>query len=190
MRRFWAPFVVTLVLTQSLAFTAVRGAAVKPPASSSTLRSESALMLLTIPWQELGYEIVFMPPQIGYRAMTFPSKHRIEIYARPQDDLEQLAFDIAHELGHVIDVTYNTAETRKRWMELRGIDPSTAWFGCDRCSDYKTPAGDFAETFAMVLFGPKYFRGRIAPKPTVADITKLSAFFPKDLVPFISVIGD
>src|SRR5436190_19369731 len=123
MRRVFAPFVVTLVLTQSLAFTAVRRTAVKPPASSTLRRPESALMLITIPWQQLGYEIVFMPPQVGYRAMTFPAKHRIEIYARPQDDLDLLAYDIAHELGHAIDVTYNTAETRKHWMELRGLDP-------------------------------------------------------------------
>jgi hypothetical protein len=87
-------------------------------------------------------------------------------------------------------MTYNTPEKRNHWMELRGIDSNTAWFGCDRCSDYNTPAGDFAETFAMVLFGPKYFRSRIAAKPTIDEIAKLSAFFPKDLVPFISVIGD
>jgi hypothetical protein len=100
------------------------------------------------------------------------------VYARPQDDVDLLAFDIAHELGHAIDVTYNTAETRRQWMKARGIDPNTPWFGCNRCSDYKTPSGDFAETFALLLVGPKYFRGRIAPAPTPDQIPGLTRFFP------------
>jgi hypothetical protein len=146
-------------------------------------RPESALELIAIPWQGLGYEIVFMPPRSGFRAMTLPGQHRIEVYARPQDDLALLAYDIAHEIGHAIDLRYNTADTRRQWMQMRGIDPSTAWFGCDRCSDYNTPAGDFAETFALLLRGPKYFRGRIAARPTLEQIPTLTHFFPKDLLP-------
>jgi hypothetical protein len=144
---------------------------------------ESALDLISIPWQELGYQIVFMPPRAGFRAMTLPAQHRIEVYARAQDDLALLAYDIAHEIGHAIDLKYNTAETRKQWMQVRGIDPATPWFGCDRCSDYNTPAGDFAETFALLLRGPKYFRGRIAARPTPEQIPILNHFFPKDLLP-------
>lgn len=146
-------------------------------------RPESALSLIPIPWQKLGYEIVFMSPRPGFRAMTLPAKRRIEVYARPQDDLDLLAYDIAHEIGHAIDVTYNTAETRRRWMTLRGIDSKTKWFGCDRCSDYNTPAGDFAETFALLLCGPKYFRSRIAPPPTPDQMPSLAGFFPKDFLP-------
>lgn len=155
------------------------------PAGSATARPrpESALDRIQIPWQKLGYDIVFKPPRPGYRAMTFPARHTIEIYARAQDDIELLAFDIAHELGHVIDLIHNTAESRKAWMRFRGIDPSTEWFGCNRCSDYKTPAGDFAESFALFLFGPKYFRGRMAPPPGVAQIQALARFFPKDFIP-------
>jgi hypothetical protein len=147
-------------------------------------RPEAALDLIPIPWQGLGYEIVFKPPRPGYRAMTLPQQHRIEVYARPQDDIELLAYDIAHELGHVIDVTYNTAETRRQYMKARGIDPATPWFGCDRCSDYKTPSGDFAETFALLLRGPKYFRSRIAAAPPTEQIPALTRFFPliKNLV--------
>jgi hypothetical protein len=156
-----------------------------PPTMSAVrpVRPESALDLIQIPWQELGYEIVFMPPRAVFRAMTIPAKHRIEIYARPQDDVELLAYDIAHELGHAIDLTYNTTETRRQWMQLRGIDPATPWFGCDRCSDYNTPAGDFAETFAFLLRGPKYFRSRIAAVPTADQIPALAGLFPKELVP-------
>src|SRR5262249_33766217 len=119
----------------------------------------------------------------GFRAMTIPGEHRIEIYARPQDDIDLLAYDIAHEIGHAIDLSYNTPETRRQWMKLRGIDPSTAWFGCDRCSDYNTPAGDFAETFAFLLRGPKYFRSRISPPPTAEQVEALIPLFPKELLP-------
>jgi hypothetical protein len=148
-------------------------------ASASDLesREQAALAMIHFPWQQLKYQIVLSPPRLGLRAMTFPDKHRIEVYARPKDDVSLLAYDIAHELGHAIDVTYNTPETRKNWMRLRGIDPSTPWFGCDRCSDFETPAGDFAETFALLMVGPKDFRGRIAPPPTAQQISGLQAFF-------------
>jgi hypothetical protein len=171
-RRVLVVLIATLTLIAPIETTAAR-----PP------RPESALDLLQIPWQKLGYQIVFMSPQPGFRAMTLPGKHRIEVYVRPQDDVDLLAYDIAHELGHAIDVTYNTAETRRQWMQARGINPGTAWFGCDRCSDYNTPAGDFAETFALVLCGPKYFRSRIAGKPTAEQIAALVQFFPKEFLP-------
>jgi hypothetical protein len=133
--------------------------------------------MIHFPWQQLNYQIVFLSPRPGLRAMTFPSHHRIEVYARPNDSASLMAYDIAHELGHVIDVTYNTAESRKNWMKLRGIDPSTPWFGCDACSDFETPAGDFAETFALLMFGPKDFQGRIAPPPTAQQLSGLQSFY-------------
>ena len=144
----------------------------------ATARQEAVLALIPFPWQQLKYDIVFMPPRPGVRAMIFSAAHRIEVYARAQDDNRLIAYDIAHELGHAIDLTYNTDEIRKQWMQLRGIDPSTTWFGCDRCSDYSTPAGDFAETFALIVFGPKQFKGRIAAAPTAEQISTLLPFFP------------
>ena len=155
-------------------------------AADLTSRQQAALALIPFPWQRLKYDIVFLQPRIGVRAMTFPGEHRVEIYARPQDDIHLLAYDIAHELGHAVDMTYNTNGTRRKWMELRGIDPATPWFGCDKCSDYSTPAGDFAETFASLLFGPKEFRGRIAPPPSAQQIPLLFPFFPMFSVPAIT----
>jgi hypothetical protein len=148
-------------------------------ASASDLesREQAALAMIHFPWQQLNYQIVFLTQRPGLRAMTFPSHHRIEVYARPNDSASLIAYDIAHELGHAIDVTYNTAETRKNWMKMRGIAPSTPWFGCDACSDFETPAGDFAETFALLMVGPNDFRGRIAPRPTAQQISGLQAFF-------------
>jgi hypothetical protein len=146
-------------------------------ASDLPSREQAALAMIHFPWQQLNYQIVFLSPRPGLRAMTFPSHHRIEVYARPNDSASLMAYDIAHELGHVIDVTYNTAESRKNWMKLRGIDPSTPWFGCDACSDFETPAGDFAETFALLMFGPKDFQGRIAPPPTAQQLSGLQSFY-------------
>src|SRR5215831_11716630 len=91
-------------------------------AADLTSRQQAALAMIPFPWQRLKYDIVFLQPRLGVRAMTFPKEHRIEIYARPQDDIHLLAYDIAHELGHAVDMTYNTNETRRKWMELRGID--------------------------------------------------------------------
>src|SRR5262249_38406075 len=78
-------------------------------------------------------------------------------------------------------MTVNTAELRKQWKEARGIDPKVPWFGCDRCSDFKTPAGDFAETFAFLLLGPGNFSGRIAAAPAPEQIPVLKAFFVSEL---------
>src|SRR5215470_2651642 len=130
-------------------------------AEPAAVRNAAALALIPFAWHQLNYEIVFQPPQQGIRAMIFRREHRIEVYARPSDDARRIAYDIAHELGHAIDFTFNTTESRKRWMILRGIDSETPWFGCNRCTDFETPAGDFAETFALLLLGPGHFNGRI-----------------------------
>jgi hypothetical protein len=148
-----------------------------PGAEPPATRNAAALALIPFSWQALHYQIVFMPPQRGVRAMIFPGEHRIEIYARPADDARTVAYDIAHELGHAIDVTLNNAETRRKWLAVRGIDPATPWFGCSGCTDFNTPAGDFAETFALLLLGPGHFSGRIAPPPTEDELTALRPFF-------------
>ena len=151
--------------------------------AADSSQERAALSLITIPWRQLNYNLVFMAPRHGYRAMTFPSDRRIEIYLRPSDTPRMVAYDIAHELGHAIDLTFNTQTSRQKWMQMRGIDPSTPWFGCDACSDGRTPAGDFAETFAFLLLGPGHFTSRIAPPPAADQIRGLSVFFPKAFLP-------
>jgi hypothetical protein len=159
-----------------------------PLAGSATEspRAQAALAMITVPWQQLNYSLAFMGPRRGYRAMTFPEAHRIEIYLRPSDPPSLVAYDIAHELGHAIDLTFNTKASRQKWMQLRGIDPSLAWFGCDACSDFKTPAGDFAEIFAFLLFGPGHFASKLAPPPSAGQIPALSTFFPKSFLPAVA----
>jgi hypothetical protein len=166
-----------MMMRASVAFTLIVLLSAPLSAEPAATRNAAALALIPFPWQQLHYEIIFLPPQQGVRAMIFSGEHRIEVYARPLDDARRIAYDIAHELGHAIDMTFNTAETRRKWMEIRGIDPATPWFGCNRCTDFSTPAGDFAETFALVLLGPGHFSGRIAPPPTEDQINALKPFF-------------
>src|SRR5688572_12614493 len=140
-------------------------------------RERAALELLQFPWQELGYKVVFMGSRPGYRGMTITRTRRIEIYVRPSDTPRRLAYTLAHEFGHVIDLTHNTVQSRSRWMEKRGIDPKTPWFGCDACSDYGTPAGDFAESFAAMLVGPEFYCGKMMPPPRAEEVRDLATFF-------------
>jgi hypothetical protein len=137
---------------------------------------EAVFPLIRYPWQQLGYEVVFLPARPGFRAMTISDRRRIELYARSGDQPIDLAYDLAHELGHAFDLVQNNAERRTRWCNLRGIDPETPWFGCNRCPDYDTPAGDFAETFAFLLLGPGDYHSRMAAQPSPEQIPRLAAF--------------
>ncbi len=144
-------------------------------------RSKSVLGLIRYPWQQLGYEVVFLSSRPGFRAMTISDKRRIEIYVRSADAPIDTAYDLAHELGHAFDLEYNDAARRTRWCEMRGIAPDTPWFGCNRCPDYSTPAGDFAETFALLLLGPGNYHSHMAPPPRLEDVPQLAAFCHIDL---------
>jgi len=144
--------------------------------SSDRRQRKAVLGLIHYPWQRLGYEIIFVGPRPGYRAMTLSNKRRIEVYVRPGDRPELLAYDLAHELGHAFDLEYNNSERRMHWRQLRGIEPSMPWFGCNRCPDYDTPAGDFAETFAYLLLGPGNYHSRMAEPPADAEVRALAAF--------------
>jgi hypothetical protein len=174
--------VCRVIVVLTLIFASIQTGTAAPSYSPA---QAAALALIDFPWEQLQYEIVFLPPRKGFRAMTIGKAHRIEVYARPADDARLLAYDIAHELGHAIDLTMNTPEARENWKQSRGIDAATPWFGCNRCSDYNTPAGDFAETFALMLLGlmllgPQYFSGRIAPPPSDGQLQSLRSFFIKD----------
>jgi hypothetical protein len=180
MYRVLVAALVTLLLLPAGTSAAERPA---PPPPEEAARHAAVLALIQFPWQQLEYEIVFLPARKGFRALTIPAKRRIEVYARPQDDVRMIAYDLAHEIGHAIDVSLNTEEIRRKWLEFRGLNPTTVWFGCNRCSDYNTPAGDFAETFARIVLGPEFFRGRIAPAIPESDLPAAMSFFPKEFFP-------
>ncbi len=142
-------------------------------------RGRKALALVKYPWQERlpGWTINFLPSRPGFYAMTFNRDHRIEIYVRPDRTTEGLAHDIAHELGHAVDVTYNSDEDRAEFLRLRGLPAKTAWWVCDRCTDLSVGAGDFAETFALWAAPPYRFYSELGSVPSEQDLAFLQHLF-------------
>ncbi|MGI8791634.1 MAG: hypothetical protein ACR2H3_00370, partial [Acidimicrobiales bacterium] len=82
------------------------------PRSSPDMVGAQALALISYPWAQLGYQIVFLGPHAGVRARTLRIERRIEVFVRPGDGARAVAFDIAHEVGHAFDFTRMTAERR------------------------------------------------------------------------------
>lgn len=140
-------------------------------------RGEAALALLGYPWQTVGYRIEFRPARVGFLGETWPEDRLIRIYVREQLSIEELARNVAHELGHAIDFTSNDAADRQRYREVRGIAGS-AWLACRGCPDLATPAGDFAETFSYwVLEGRFPSRSRVGAPLDDAQLTQVQHLF-------------
>ncbi len=127
-----------------------------------------ALDLISFPWQDAlpGWRIRFLPPRKGYLAITFREQRRIDVYVRADRSAVSVAHDVAHELGHAVDVTYLSDEHRAAVLQIRGLKPQTNWWACNACTDLETGAGDFAETFALIA-APRYkFYSELGNEPT------------------------
>jgi hypothetical protein len=141
-------------------------------------RGREALDALHYPWQDLGYAIRFRAGGGGSLLGVTDSRTRtITIFVRPgQSDLS-LRATVAHELGHALDFVTGDDTQRRRYLELRGLPPDTTWFPCDRCSDYASGAGDWAEVFALWLVGPGDFRSELAGPPDAATLERIRVLF-------------
>ena len=84
---------------------------------------------------------------------------------------------LAHELGHAWDKTRLTDAQRTAWMRVRGIPAGTPWQGCHRCTDFATPAGDFAEVYAQWRRGATDNRSELAGAPSPAELDALAREF-------------
>jgi hypothetical protein len=149
-----------------------------PPAATQDVqeRGRQALDAMRYPWQELGYTVRFEPAR-GQRVLgwTDAASRTIVVYVRPGQSEHSLRVTLAHEIGHALDFVTGDDAQRARYLELRGLRPGTPWFPCDRCSDYASPAGDWAEVFALWMFGPGDFRSEMAGPP---DQDTLRAIVP------------
>lgn len=123
--------------------------------------------------------IAFRGARSDVLGMAEPNARRIEVYVRScaaQSDA-LLLHVVAHELGHLVDAIRMDDDLRARWKAARGIPASTPWFGCSRCRDFATPAGDFAETYAQWQRRATTNRSQLAPAPSRAQLAVLARTF-------------
>lgn len=126
-----------------------------------------------------GFRIEFMGARKGYMGLTHLDERRIEMFVRAcgaQSD-ELLRHVMAHELGHAYDTVRNNAALRAAWQAARGIPASTPWYGCSGCTDFATPAGDFAEVYAQWARGASTNRSQLAGDVPPAQLSALASRF-------------
>ena len=126
-----------------------------------------------------GFRIEFKGARKGYMGLTHLNERRIEMFVRAcgtQSD-ELLRHVMAHELGHAYDTVRNNAAMRAAWQAARGIPASTPWYGCSGCTDFATPAGDFAEVYAQWARGASTNRSQLAGDVPPAQLAALAQRF-------------
>lgn len=112
-------------------------------------------LLARVPYNpaSIGYTVEFLPAKPGYRGLTWAGSRRIEIFVGDDISDNHLAHVIAHEIGHAIDIVKNSTEDRQAWRAARGMAPEAEWWPSARATDFASPAGDFAECFAVWAVG-------------------------------------
>lgn len=140
-------------------------------------RGRDALQSLPYPWRELGYSVEFREYSGGQLGSANSRTKRIVIYVKGSQSKQSLRVTIAHELGHALDFEHATVARRDDYRVIRRIDRRAPWYPCDRCSDYASHAGDWAEVFAYWLAGPGDFRSKVAGPPDRQQLQRLAPLF-------------
>jgi hypothetical protein len=146
-------------------------------AETPNQRGQRVLASLHYNWQRMGYRIVFLPERQGYLGFTDGGTKTVTIWVRRSETDLVLAHSIAHELGHVLDFTQGSAAKHAAYLTLRNLSPTTGWYGCNGCTDYRTPAGDWAEVFAYWLAGPGDFRSQMGPPPSAVRMKAIAQLY-------------
>lgn len=153
----------------------------EPPPASVAFESPSiqalagpALESIEYPWREElpGWDIEFVSGAGNIAGYTWSREERIEVFVRPGATSSDLARILAHELGHAVDVSKNSGDERRAWLEIRGAEDAPWWPG-NGLADFATGAGDFAEAFAVWQVGDGDYRGELAPVPTPEQLELL-----------------
>jgi hypothetical protein len=142
-------------------------------------RGAAALASLKGGEARTGFRVEFAAARKGYLGLTHLQERRIEVFVRAcgtQSD-ELLRHVTAHELGHAYDTTHGTAATRRAWMSARGIPAGTPWYGCSGCTDFATPAGDFAEVYAQWARGASANKSLLSGDVPPAQLAQLARHF-------------
>ncbi len=161
-----------------------------------------ALERIWYPWRQLlpAWSLRFAGDQPGFLGRTLWPERVIEVYVRPGQPLDDVAFALAHELGHAVDLEHLDPVTRARWRNARNIPSHLEWFGASDASDFATPAGDWAECFAAWQVGEVGFRSEIGAAPDDATFAVLAecalfeqgfgaplrAVLPRTISPFLA----
>ena len=126
-----------------------------------------------------GVSVSFQGARSGYLGLTYPAQHHVDMFVRScsSESWTLLRHVMAHEMGHAYDAAHMTAASRAAYMAMRGIPAGTPWFGCAYCTDFATPAGDFAETYSQWQRGSSDSRTRMAPMPGSAALARIGAAF-------------
>ena len=142
-------------------------------------RGQAALATLRDTGQRSGVSVSFLGSKAGYLGLTFPERHHVDVYVRScsSESFALLRHVTSHEMGHAFDAAHMTASLRAAYMAMRGIPAGTPWFGCSYCTDFKTPAGDFAETYSQWQRGSHDSRTQIAPMPNASQLAAIAAAF-------------
>lgn len=143
-------------------------------------RGAAALALIDYPWQRTGYSVAFGGPNEGLMGLTEGGRKLITIYVRPGQSARSIAWVLAHEIGHAVDFTMTTDAERAAYRRIRGLDDRPWYPTCRGCSDYTSPAGDWAETFAAWLLGDGPFASQVGSRPTAAQLNALTPLFAAD----------
>ena len=130
-----------------------------------------ALARVRYPWQELlpGWAVRFLGGRPGLLGRTFWPDRVIELYVRPTHGVGDVAFALAHELGHAVDLEHLDPTGRACWRATRELPHDLEWFGASDANDFATPAGDWAECFAAWQLGPDGFQSRLGAAPGPRD---------------------
>jgi hypothetical protein len=109
----------------------------------------------------------------SYLGLADSRTRTITIYMRASMPDRVMTWTMYHEVGHSHDFTFLNPSKRHRWSESRGY-AGTAWFGCNYCSDYETPVGDWAESFAYCHTGwSDQWRSKMGGTPSSQQCTLL-----------------
>ncbi|MPY93134.1 MAG: hypothetical protein GEV08_08720 [Acidimicrobiia bacterium] len=147
------------------------------PAGPTTpeARGEAALARISYPWRSLlaGWTVQFFDGRTGLLGGTWTYEKRIEIYVRPEHTDEEVAFTVAHELGHAVDVTLLTDAERGHWRAARGVPAAVPWWVESGATDFSSCSGDWAEAFAVWQVGG-WSHSRVAGQPTPEQLALLA----------------
>ena len=142
-------------------------------------RGQAALASLRAGAERTGFRVEFKAGRKGYMGLTHLRQRRIEMFVRSCDAQSDglLRHVMAHELGHAYDTTHMTGASRAAWMRARGIPAGSNWYGCSGCTDFATPAGDFAEVYAQWARGASSNRSKLAGSPGPGELAALARQF-------------